>query len=189
MEHPGSTVDAATLWRRLDAPGHDACRLVRQADGWLLEGTAVFRQGARPARLDYRIVCDLSWRTVRGDVHGWLAADPVRHEVERSGGGTWTLDGRPQPGLERCVDLDLGFTPATNLLQLRRIALAVGDGADVPVAWLDVEQDALAALPQRYERRSEATYWYESSSAGYRGLLEVDAAGFVRRYPGLWEAD
>lgn len=179
---------AAALWRRLDAPGHDACRLVRQADGWRLEGTAVFRLGARPARLDYRITCDASWRTVRGEIHGWLAGDPVRHEVERSG-GIWTLDGRPQPDVERHVDLDLGFTPATNLLQLRRIALAVGEGADVPVAWLDVEGETLAALPQHYERRSETTYWYESPSAGYRALLEVDAAGFIRRYPGLWEAD
>jgi hypothetical protein len=189
MEPTGHGVVASALWRRLDTPGHDACRLVRQADGWRLEGTAVFRQDARPARLDYRIACDRSWRTVRGEVHGWLAGDSVRHEVERSGDGIWTLDGRAQAGLERCVDLDLGFTPATNLLQLRRIALAAGEGADVPVAWLDVEQNALAALPQRYERRSETTYWYESSSAGYRGLLEVDAAGFVRRYPGLWEAD
>ncbi len=188
MEQTGPGVVASAFWRRMDAPGHDACRLVREADGWRLEGTAVFRQDARPARLDYRIVCDPAWRTVRGDVQGWLGADPVRHEVERRD-GIWTLDGTPQPRLERCVDLDLGFTPATNLLQLRRIALAVGEGADVPVAWFDVEQDALAPLPQRYERRSEATYWYESPSAGYRGLLEVDAAGFVRRYPGLWEAD
>ena len=59
----------------------------------------------------------------------------------------------------------------------------------MPVAWLDVEQEARAALHQRYERRSEATYWYESPSAGYRALLEVDGVGFVRRYPGLWEAE
>ena len=189
MELPESPIVAAALWRRLDEPGHDACRLVRQADGWRLEGTAVFRQDARPARLDYRIDCDLAWRTVRGEIDGWLGADAVRHEVRRGGDGIWTLDGRPQPGLERCVDLDLGFTPATNLLQLRRIALAVGEGADVPVAWLDVEPDALTALSQRYERRSGTTYWYESPSAGYRALLEVDAAGFVRRYPGLWEAE
>ena len=34
----------AVLWRRLDTPGHDACRLVRNDAGWQLEGTAVFRE-------------------------------------------------------------------------------------------------------------------------------------------------
>ena len=46
----------------------------------------------------------------------------------------------------------------------------------------------LQALPQRYERRSATTYWYESPTAGYAELLELAPSGFVRRYPGLWEA-
>jgi len=85
--------------------------------------------------------------------------------------------------------LDLGFTPATNLSQLRRIALAEGQAADVPVAWLDVATGSLVALPQRYERRTASTYWYEAPSVGYADLLEVAPSGFVRRYPGLWEAE
>ena len=44
----------------------------------------------------------------------------------RSAAGVWTLDGAAVSGLEACVDLDLGFTPATNLLQIRRLALALG---------------------------------------------------------------
>src|SRR5207244_2474062 len=35
---------AAILWRRLDTPGHDACRLERSDAGWELDGTAVFRE-------------------------------------------------------------------------------------------------------------------------------------------------
>jgi hypothetical protein len=31
-------------------------------------------------------------------------------------------------------------------------------------------------------------YWYEAPTVGYRGLLELDATGFIRRYPGLWES-
>lgn len=189
MEDARRTVVATARWRRLDVSGHDACRLVRHAGGWAIEGTAVFEHEARPARLDYSVVCDEAWRTLRGDVRGWLGARQVRFHIERGDGGVWTLDDEPRPGLERWVDLDLAFTPATNLLQLRRIALAIGESADVPVAWLDAEQGTLTALPQRYERRSGTTYWYESPSVGYRALLEVDEAGFVRRYPELWEAE
>ncbi|HVE78211.1 MAG TPA: putative glycolipid-binding domain-containing protein [Gemmatimonadaceae bacterium] len=184
-----SRVVASVLWRRLDTPGHDCCRLEERDDGWRLEGTAVFRHEATPARLTYVVACDRAWRTVRGDVRGWLGARAIELTIARAKGGPWTLDGAAVPGLESYVDLDLDFTPATNLLQLRRIALADGQAADVPVAWLDVSVGTLTALPQRYERRSESTYWYESPSAGYEGLLEVDATGFIRRYPGLWESE
>jgi hypothetical protein len=88
-----------------------------------------------------------------------------------------------------CVDLDLGFTPATNLLQLGRLALTEGQAADAPVAWLDVSAGTLEVLSQRYERRSATTYWYEAPGFGYAGLLEVAPTGFITRYPGLWEAE
>jgi hypothetical protein len=99
------------------------------------------------------------------------------------------MNGAVVPGLASYVDLDLGFTPATNLLQLRRLALAERQAADVPVAWLDVSAGTLGVLPQRYERRTEATYWYEAPSVNYRGVLEVAPNGFIRRYPGLWEME
>ncbi len=92
-------------------------------------------------------------------------------------------------GLSECVDLDLGFTPATNLFQLRRLALAEGQIAEVPVAWLDVAAGTLDVLSQRYERRTEATFWYAAPRFAYAALLEVNSVGLVRRYPGLWEME
>jgi hypothetical protein len=180
---------ASILWRRLDVPGHDACRLKGGAAGWKLEGAAVFRQDGLPARLDYAVSCDLSWQTRHGQVHGWIGPRSIEISVVRTEGGDWTLNGATVEGLAHCMDLDFGFTPATNLLQLRRLALAEGQVVDAPVAWLDVSTGVLDVLPQRYERRGPATYWYEAPRFDYAALLEVTATGFVRRYPGLWEAD
>ncbi len=180
---------AAILWRRLDTPGHDVCRLRENGDGATLEGTAVFLESGLPARLDYRVACDRAWRTRDARVQGWLGKRSVDFSMARTSAGAWTLDGSPVPGLERCLDLDLGFTPATNLLPLRRLALVVGQAADAPAAWLDVTAGRLVLLAQRYERRAEALYWYESPSVPYAAMLELTPIGFVRRYPGLWEAE
>ena len=180
---------AHVLWRRLDTAGHDACRLERTAEGWRLEGTAVFLEDGAPARLDYLLECDPAWRSRRGRVRGWIGARPVELSVERSIHGAWTLDRQLVEGLEDCFDLDFGFTPATNLTQLHRVDLEEGRAADVPVAWLDVTASSIEFLAQRYERRSALTYWYESPAADYSGLLEVTHSGFVRRYPGLWEME
>ncbi len=179
---------ASILWRRLDTPGHDACRLERKDTGWRLEGTAVFRHESGPAWLTYHVVCDCAWHAQQGHVLGWLGADALEFRIVRTSTGVWTLNGAVVAAVGNCVDLDFGFTPATNLPQLRRLALEVGQAADAPAAWLDVA-GALTLLPQRYERRTEATYWYEAPSVAYAALLEVAPTGFIRRYPGLWEAE
>ena len=184
------TTVAAVLWRRLDLPGHDACCLGTSAGAWRLDGAAVFRDDdGHPARLTYWVEADADWRTRRGQVRGWLGARPVDLDIARSAGGAWTLDGVPVAGLEALVDLDLGFTPATNLLPLRRLALAEGEAADAPAAWLDVAAGTLVVLPQRYTRRSATGYWYQSFGVGFAGVLEVEPTGFIRRYPGLWEIE
>jgi hypothetical protein len=177
------------LWRRLDGPGHDACRLEQQGSGWQLDGTAVFLLDGRPACLTYAATCDVGWRAQGGQVRGWIGDRPVAFSMARLEAGGWTLDGREVPGLRACVDLDFGFTPSTNLLQVRRLALDCGQAADAPAAWLDVSTGALDVLVQRYERRSETTYWYQAPRFDYAQLLEVDHLGFVRRYPGLWEVE
>jgi len=177
------------IWRRLDSPGHDACRLEEHGSGWRLDGAAVVRLGGRPARLTYSATCDASWRAQSGCVRGWIGDRTVEFNVERIAGATWTLDGEDMPAVRDCMDLDFGFTPATNLMQLRRLALECGQAADASAAWLDVSAGTLDVLVQRYERRSETTYWYEAPRFDYAALLEVDPVGFVREYPGLWEAE
>jgi hypothetical protein len=174
------------LWRRLDVPGHDACELTPIADGWRLAGTSVFLHQNGPARIEYVAECDSAWVSRRGEVRGWIASDSWNVTIERSDGGIWYLNGWNVPELEGCLDLDFGFTPATNLLQLRRCELAVGQVADVPAAWIELPEVSLTLLPQRYTRRSDDTYWYESPATGYEALLEIDESGFTRHYPGLW---
>jgi uncharacterized protein len=179
----------SVLWRRLDIPGHDVCRLEESDAGWRLDGTAIFGEGQAPVQLSYSVLCDSSWRTQRGQVSGYVGAKAVEFQVARSAAGIWTLNGAPAEGLGDCVDLDFGFTPGTNVLQLRRLDLIEGQAADVPVAWLDVSGGTLDLLQQRYERRAKTTYWYQAPRFGYAAWLEVTPTGFVRRYPGLWEME
>ena len=177
---------ASIRWRRLDAPGHDSCRLLRLATGWELAGRAFFLENALPARLAYRVTCDPLWRTRDGRVRGTVGARRVDLRIERSPGGTWRIERRVMRGLSGCLDLDLGFTPATNLLALRRLDLSRGEAADAPAAWLDVRDGSLVRLPQRYLRRTATAYRYEAPTVGYAADLAVSSAGFVTRYPGLW---
>lgn len=178
------------LWRRLDTPGHDAARLIREGDGYRLGGCAAFRHESGPACIHYSVVVDSAWRTMRGRVRGFVADRTIDHRICREQ-DAWYFDGVLAEGLEHLWDLDYGFTPATNLLQLRRAAPAPGEAVDLPVVWFDVDAATLSVLPQRYECCSEATYRYRAPTVPYEGLLETAPNGFAKSYPGLWvmEAD
>lgn len=182
-------MNVTVLWRRLDSAGHDACHLQKADVGWELDGMAVFRSERCSACLRYQVTCDSGWQPRRGLVQGWIESQRVDVAIARTEDGHWTLNAVPAPGLEACIDLDFGFTPATNVIPLRRLELTENEAADVPAAWLDVAAGRLVLLPQRYERRSERAYWYQAPSAGYSGLLEVTPEGFTRLYPGLWEME
>ncbi len=176
------------IWRRLDRPGHEAARLVHHAPFWQLGGTAVFLLD-RPCRLDYQIVCDAAWRTLHGRVTGWYGADPVRVELYTDAARRWTLNGQSVPSVAGCVDLDLSFTPATNILPVRRLALNQGERAEVRSAWLTFPELSLEPLIQTYVRTGELTYHYESQGGDFVTDIEVGHDGFVVRYPPLWEAE
>jgi uncharacterized protein len=177
------------FWRRLDTPGHDVCRLAETAEGWRLYGTAVFAHELGTARVNYLVQCDHEWRTRYGRVDAWIGARTCKVNVQRSADGVWSVDDNVVGGLADCFDLDFGFTPATNILQLRRMALEVGNATDIAVAWLDVPDATLIRLPQRYERRTALSYWYESPSGPYAALMELADSGFVRNYPDLWQLE
>jgi uncharacterized protein len=180
-------VVATIDWRRLDVEGRDRCCLEQTDDGWRLRGEAIFTEGTAAARLAYDVRCDHRWLTSGGTVTGTIGARRFDVRIERRAGG-WVMNAAAAAIAGDCVDLDLGFTPATNLIQLRRLALAVGAAADAPVAWLDVGSTSLDRIDQRYERRSEHHYWYESPRFDYAALLAVRSDGFITSYPNLWAA-
>jgi hypothetical protein len=174
------------LWRRLDEPGHDVAELAPTLDGWLLSGAAVFAESGRPCRLEYAVVCDRAFATRRCTVSGRVGATHVRLDVERDASDAWLVDGERVPSLTGCVDIDLAFTPATNLLPIRRLALAVGEAAPVRAAWVRFPELSLDVLEQTYTRVAADRYLYESDGGNFRRELTVSAMGFVLEYPGLW---
>ncbi|TGQ70878.1 hypothetical protein EN829_000260 [Mesorhizobium sp. M00.F.Ca.ET.186.01.1.1] len=179
---------ASILWRRLDLDGHDACMLSQIDGGYCLKGQAVFVQDGEPCCLAYEAICDAGWRTRSARVDGFLGTRGLHYAVERDSGDRWTLNGEPQHGVAGLVDVDLGFTPASNLLAIRRFGLAIGAATLAPAAYLTFPELALMRLEQTYRRLDTTRYAYTAAMFGYDEVLDVSPHGFVVDYPGLWRA-
>ena len=187
MKGEGELV-AAVLWRRVNDVGTDAMRLWRREGGWRIAGSAVFLEEGRVVDLAYQVDCDAAWRTRWGVARGHWGGRAIDVEVSGEADGGWRWNGRRVPEVAGCVDFDLNFSPATNLITFRRMQLKVGERAEVPVAWLKVPEFELQRLPQTIVRVEARTYDYAAPTVGYAGKLVVDEHQFVLEYPELWTA-
>jgi uncharacterized protein len=163
--------------------GADHCVLEPSGRGHRLRGVALLAVEGKPVEARYSILADGSWRTEEVSVAIEFPGGDVREPVEL--GKLWAGGDRP-PELRDCVDVDLGFTPATNTLPIRRLGLAVGESAEVAAAWLRWPELTVERLEQRYERLARRRYRY--SSGRFSAELVVGDDGLVLEYGDYWRA-
>ena len=177
------------LWRAIYWPGHDACSLYRLDSEWRLKGTAVFLYEGRTCRLSYLISCNAMWQTRSAVISGSVGEEDLNLDLSVDQHRRWQVNGVAKSVVDGCVDLDLNFSPSTNLLPIRRLNLEVGQHAEVKAAWLRFPSFELEPLSQVYERLGEFKYRYSSRGADFVAELTVNKVGFVTNYPQLWEVE
>jgi hypothetical protein len=110
--------------------------------------------------------------------------------LEHDGAGAWRVDGVDVPALDGALDCDLGFSPLTNLMPVRRLGLHERPGShDFMMAWVDVPTLEVVPYGQRYEHVALGRVRFVSLERheDFTSELELDADGLVERYPGLAE--
>lgn len=176
------------LWRRIDVEGMDACSFVQRDDGYEVSGTAVYLDGIRPAKFDYWVHCNSDWSSCSAWVNGWVGSEKKAFSISCDAEGKWLMDGAGVPGVTGLLDVDLGFTPATNTNAIRRLKLDVGEEQETTAVWLDTEDWCFKPLMQSYRRVSKTEFAYTSPSHDYTAALVTDDFGIIQVYPQLWEA-
>ena len=79
-----------------------------------------------------------------------------------------------------CTDVDLGLSPSTNTLPIRRLNLAIGASHTIQAAWVVFPELSVQKAAQTYTRVDEFTYRY--SSGTFEAELGVDDDGLVTSY-------
>lgn len=173
------------LWTSAELASAEHFTLESQAGGQLLSGTTVVVFDDRPAHIRYSVGVDHEWRTGAVDVE--IVDDRQRTVQMRVDDGAWRVDSVARADLVGCVDVDLGWTPATNTLPIRRLRLDIGESAEITAAWLKFPELVVVANRQRYVREGDRRWRYVSGE--YDFVLETNADGVVTRYgDDLWVA-
>jgi uncharacterized protein len=187
--HADSNLVRTVLWRRTDEPWTERCTLLaggRPSATWILDGNVLGTSPGEPIDVRYSVSCHEDWTTSEVVVTAIIGTRVVGVELARDK-GHWYIDADRSLELGEGADVDLGFTPSTNTLPIRRLGLDVGASAEILTAWVRFPELTVEPFPQRYTRLAERRYLYESLTSDFRAELDVDDLGLVNRYPGLWE--
>lgn len=189
------------LWRGVDEWRAEACFHELTSEGVRGSGTQI---GADPVpyRLEYRLDASPGWLTrtleVAVEGEGWSRRLRLKHD----GRGAWrcraeasgAAPGLPPPGiddpgdLDGALDCDLGRSPLTNVMPIRRHSLHSDPGeVDFTMAWVSVPDLGVHRATQRYEHVRPGVVRYVGEHRDFVGELEVDGDGMVVVYPELAE--
>jgi hypothetical protein len=178
--------EATMAWKRVDAVGLERFELHGDASGWRLRGTILLVDKDVPFEARYELTCDRGWatRTVAVDVRGPRGDRSLRLTVDD---GRWRdASGAEIEAFRGCVDADLGWSPSTNTLPIRRLDLAIGQAQATTAAWIRFPELILEPLPQEYLRLADRRYRYSSAGGSFVAELDVDVHGLVTRYGNIW---
>jgi hypothetical protein len=173
------------LWQGLIAPSMERFILVASANGFEFNGLLLQAHQDVPYVARYTIQVDEGWRTRAVEVE---LENGGRKSLSLStdGAGHWTDHGKPISDLDGCVDVDLEWSPSTNTLPIRRLALSPGESKAVTAAWVRFPSLEVERLEQSYERIDDRRYHYRSGR--FTAELLVDDDGLVVQYGFNWKA-
>jgi uncharacterized protein len=186
------------LWERVESPGSDWCVLAQEPDGWRLQGIVLAEVATVPVMVHYTVVTASDWstRAVEIVMRSGNAVEPRELRLIVAPDQRWQIERQPlldpsmlqdEPmALHGLTDVDLGITPATNTLPIRRLAPAIGESVAVTAAWVRFPELTVESLSQTYTRLAERRYRYESAGGAFVAAIEVDDLGLVTAYEGGW---
>ena len=168
-------------WRRSDEVATDEhCTLTLRGGGLSLVGTVLGAEAGRPVRVEYRVLADAAGLTTAVHVRDLRGFEQRTLTLARDAKGGWTIDGKAAKGLRGCTDIDLGCSPSTNTLPIRRLRLAFGTAQSIQAAWIRFPDLEVVKAAQTYTRLDEFTYRY--SSGTFASEVSVDDDGLVTAY-------
>ena len=170
-------------WRRSDEVETDEqATLVTRDTGLSFVGTVLGAEAGVPVRIEYRVMTGDSGLTTAAHVRDLRGFEQRTLTLERAAKGAWSVNGTVDRRLKGCTDVDLGCSPSTNTLPIRRLRLAVGASQTIQAAWVRFPELTVTKTAQTYTRIDEFTYRYESGT--FSAELVVDDEGLVAAYAG-----
>jgi len=175
------------FWSGLHYHSSEKCTIVTGDAGYEISGLILGCSDGVIYETRYRIEADTGWSTRYVTLESEQDGRLFSLSCNCAAPGNWQINGRPEAAFAGAADVDISLTPFTNTLPVNRLRLQEGASEAIRLLYIDVLEQAVRPVQQRYTRLTGTSYRYEHIPKDFEAVLEVDACGLVIHYPGLFE--
>jgi hypothetical protein len=176
------------LWHCPVLASSEHATLIETEDERSLRGVAVLPLGDEPCHIDYDVLCDRDWQARSCSISVTLPMEVRTIELRADHAGHWESNGTAAPNLEGCSDIDLGWTPATNTIAVRRLDLELGHSASIVAAWVRFPELDVVTNRQDYTRMAIDRWRYESGDYDFELVTDAPSGLILEYGDDLWRA-
>jgi uncharacterized protein len=174
------------LWTGREYYSLENCVISKTENGWEIASTIIGHYQEKIYRVDYLIRTNQHWQTLFFDVKCRHNNNIQNVSFESDGSGNWFSKEKSLPEFKECFDIDIPLTPFTNTLPINRLKLRDREEKEIRVIYIDLLQNRVSPVSQKYIRLSALKYHYENIPNDFEADIEVDAKGYVVDYPELF---
>ena len=172
------------LWSRLEGVGLEYCNV--EMNPTTLRGQVITQLDGSAVSVSYFVQCEENGATQLVNLIYRSNGGERSLSLTRTSDDVWYYNGTEVEQFKGLKDVDLGITPSTNTLPIRRLNLSPGESKELTVVWLRFPDLSLFPLPQKYTRIDANTYLYQSTNSGYEAQINVNTDGIVVVYQHEW---
>jgi hypothetical protein len=174
------------LWTGKEYYSLENCVINTGENGADITSTIVGSYEGQLYKVEYHIKANAYWQTVFLEITSQINNQTQAIKLEGDGKGAWICNGKEAAQYKDCIDVDIAVTPFTNTLPIRRLNLQQGRPQQIQVIYCDLLHQVIKPVSQKYTRLSQNEYHYENIPNDFEATIQVDEAGLVVDYPGLF---
>lgn len=174
------------LWSGREYYSLENCLVKKSKDGWEISSVIIGQYEGKVYKVEYVIRTDHLWHTLFFSIKSRHSNQQQNISLISDGKGHWSSGEEILDKYEGCIDIDIPLTPLTNTLPINRLKLKNEQEKEIRVIYLDLLENKITPVKQKYSRISDSKYHYENVPNDFEADIEVDAEGLVVDYPELF---
>lgn len=174
------------LWTGLEYHSLENCLVNATYTGFEINSTIIGNYYGKIYKVEYQIQTNRNWETVFLELQSQHSNRKEHLTLKSDAQGNWVANGRKTNQFKDCIDVDIPLTPFTNTLPINRLKLNPNEERQISVIYLDILEQQVKPVHQKYTRLSETEFQYENVPNDFEAKIEVDELGLVVNYPSLF---
>jgi hypothetical protein len=173
------------LWSGIEYKSLENCIIDSDKSGVKINSTIIGFYHSKIYQVEYVIKVNERWETYYCFVKSQIDKEIKIAELKKDK-NKWLVNGEYADRFDECMEVDIPLTPFTNSLPVNRLQLVDGQEKNIDVIYIDLLEDSIKKVKQKYRRISAEVYHYENVPNDFEAEITVDEAGFVIDYPQLF---